>query len=271
MMLRIINTEFNKIKRLNIVLVGLIGMTFPAILSVFTQAVVTEEAKVQNFDFAALMSSSIWNSVTIFMPVIFTLIGGFLINREYTDNTLKSILTVPVTYRRLLFGKLLAMGLLSVLFGLYCYVITLFVGLLLGIPGLSIAILIKSLLQMVGIAACTYIAIMPIIVFTSKKPGTFMGGVVISFIIGYCGMFIKNVAGRSLYPILAGFTVVRFDTGTFMNTSEPANFMLSILSLAVMLLLTVMIVMQTNPPQATSKNQKQKKSNIFLRPGQRSR
>ena len=65
MMLRIIKTEFEKLKRLHILL---IGMAFPAILSVFTQAVVTEEGKVHNFDFAALMGSSIWNSVTIFMP-----------------------------------------------------------------------------------------------------------------------------------------------------------------------------------------------------------
>ncbi|TEB04867.1 ABC-2 family transporter protein [Pelotomaculum schinkii] len=274
MMLRIIKTEFEKLKRFHILLVGLIGMAFPAILSVFTQAVVMEEAKVQNFDFAALFNSSIWNSVTIFMPVIFTLIGGYLINREYTDNTLKSILPVPVTFRRLLFGKLIAMGLLSVLFGFYSFAVTLIVGLLSGVPGLSVAVLIKSLLQMVGIAACTYIAILPIIAFTSKMPGAFMGGVIVSFILGYCAMFIKNALGCSLYPILAGFTVIRFDTGTFMNTSEPANLMLSFLSLAVMLLLAVTIVMLTNPPQAASENQKHKKhkkSNLFLRPGQRSR
>ncbi|SNS87973.1 ABC-2 type transport system permease protein/bacitracin transport system permease protein [Anaerovirgula multivorans] len=270
-MLSIIKTEFEKLKRLHILLIGLIGMAFPAILSVFTQAVVTEEGKVQNFDFAALFNSSIWNSVTIFMPVIFTLIGGYLINREYTDNTLKSILPVPVTFRRLLFGKLLAIGLLSVVFGFYCYIITVLVGYLSGVPDLSVAVLVKSLWQMVGIAACTYIAVLPIIAFTSKRPGAFMGGVIVSFITGYSGMFIKNVVGRSLYPILAGFTVIGFDTKTFMNTNEPANLMLSSLSLVVMLLLTIMIVMLTNLPQATSKNQKHKKSNIFLRPGQRSR
>lgn len=271
MMLCVIKTEFEKLKRLHILLIGLIGMAFPAILSVFTQAVITEEGKMQNFDFAALMNSSIWNSVTIFMPVIFTLIGGYLINREYTDNTLKSILQVPLTFRRLLLGKLLAMGYLSVLFGLYSYVITLVVGLLSGVPGVSVAILVKSLWQMVGIATCTYITILPVIAFTSKKPGAFMGGVVVSFIIGYCGMFIKNAIGRSLYPILAGLTVVRFDTGTFMNTSEPANFTLSALSLAVMLLLAVMIVTLTNPSEAATKNQKHKKSNLLLRSGQRNR
>lgn len=270
-MLRIIKTEFEKLKRFHILLVGLIGMAFPSILSVFTQAVVMEEAKVHNFDFAALFNSSIWNSVTIFMPVIFTLIGGYLINREYTDNTLKSILPVPVTFRRLVSGKLITMGLISVLFGFYSFAVTLIVGLLSGVPGLSVAVLLKSLLQMLGIAACTYIAILPIIAFTSNMQGVFMCGVVLSFISGYCAMFIKNAVGRSIYPILAGFTMIGFDTKIFMNTNEPADLMLSSLSLTAMLLLTIIIVTLANPPQGASKDQKHKKSNIFLRPGQRSR
>ena len=44
-MLRIIKTEFEKLKRSHILLVGLIGMAFPSILSVFTQAVVMREPK----------------------------------------------------------------------------------------------------------------------------------------------------------------------------------------------------------------------------------
>jgi len=270
-MLRIIKTEFLKLKRFHILLIGLIGMTLPAILSVFTQAVATPEATTQNFDFSALFNSTIWNSATIFMPVIFTLIGGYLINREYTDNTLKNILPVPVSFQRLLFGKLLAMGILSVLFGLYSYAVTLAVGLLSGISGLSIDILFTGLLQMLGISACTYIAVLPIIAVTSRRPGVFMGGVIISFLFGYSAMFIKIVTMRSLYPILSGLTVIRFDTETFMNTSEPGNLTLSMLSLAVMLLLTIIIVVLTNPPQTASKSKKHKTAGMFLRQGQKGR
>ncbi|MFT3984381.1 MAG: ABC transporter permease [Lachnospiraceae bacterium] len=255
-MLCMIKAEFEKLKRLHIVLIGLTGMTFPAILSVFTQTVVTEEGKVQNFDFPALINSSIWNSVTIFMPVIFTLLGGYLINREYTDNTLKNILPVPVSFQRLLFGKMLAMGILSVLFGFYSYIVTLIVGLLSGIPGLNADVLFTGLLQMSGIALLTYFAVLPIIAVTSRKQGFFMGGVIVSFLFGYSAMFIKNVTMRSLYPILAGLTVMKFDTGTFMNTSESGSFMLSLLSLAFMLLFTIVVVMLTNPPQTVSKRKK---------------
>lgn len=268
-MLSIIKTEFKKLKRLHILIIGFVGMVFPTILSIFTQAVITEEGKVQNFDFTALMSSSIWNSTTIFMPVIFTLIGGYLISREYTDNTLKNILPVPISFQSLLLGKLLTMGILSIILGLYSYTVTLIVGTLYGISGLSIAVLLTSLLQTLGMSVFTYIAILPIVAFTSRKPGIFMGGVIVSFLLGYSSMFIKNITMRSLYPILAGFTLVRFDTGTFMNTSGFGNLTLSILSLCVMLLLTFSIVMLTNPLKSTTSHKKRKTAGIFLRNGQK--
>ncbi|QIB70460.1 ABC transporter permease [Aminipila butyrica] len=270
-MLPIIKTEFLKLKRFHILMIGLIGMTLPAVLSIFTQAVAIPETTVEVFDFSALFSSTIWNSATIFMPVIFTLIGGYLIHREYTDNTLKNILPVPISFQRLLWGKLLAMGILSILFGVYSYAVTLVVGVFAGISGLNIAVLFTGLFQTVGIAFFTYMAILPILAFTSRKPGIFMGGVMVSFIFGYSAMFIKNVAMRSLYPILSGLTVIGFDTGTFMNTSEAGSRILSLLSLIVMLLLTSVMVICTKPPQAGYKPKKHKTASLFLRAGPKGR
>lgn len=268
-MLCIIKTEFLKLKRFLILLIGLIGMSFPSILSVFTQMVASPESTIHNFDFSALFSSTIWNSTTIFMPVIYTLIGNYLIHREYTDDTLKNILVIPISFKRLLFGKLLAMGLLSVLFGLYVYAVTLIVGLLSGVKGMSITILITGLLQILGSSVFTYIAIMPVIAVTSRRRQSFMGGVILSFLFGYCAMFIKHVTIRSIYPILSGLTIIRFDMETFMNTSKPGSLTLSVLSLLTMLLLTATIVMLTNPQQIAFNNRKHKLAGIFLRQSQK--
>ncbi|MDU7337736.1 MAG: ABC transporter permease [Clostridium sp.] len=270
-MLRIIKAEFLKLKRFHILLIGFIGMTLPAILSVFTQAVATPEVTTPDFGFSDLFNSSIWNSATIFMPVIFTLIGGYLINREYTDNTLKSIFPVPVSFRRLLSGKLLAMGILSALFGFYSYAVTLIVGLLSGLSGLNAGILFMVLLKMLGISLLIYIAVLPIIAFTSRKPGLFMGGVIVAFLFGYSTMFIKDVTMRSVYPILSGLTLIGFDTKAFMNTSESGNVALSVLSLTVMLLLTIVIVMLTNSPKPASAHKKHKVASILLRSRQKGR
>ncbi|WP_097004557.1 ABC transporter permease [Lacrimispora amygdalina] len=265
-MICIIKTEFIKLKRFNILLIGMIGMTFPAILSVFTQTVSTPEAQIQNFNISAMIDNTIWNNATIFMPVTFTLIGGYLINREYTDDTLKSIFTIPISFQNLIIGKLITMGIISVLFGFYSFLVTIIVGLVTGITGLSAAILLKGLIQMPALALCTFISVLPIITFTSRKRDAFMGGVIISFLFGYSSMFIKNVTLRSLYPILSGLTVIQFDTRIYMNTAEPANLFISVLTLAVVLLLTSQIILFTDPPE---KSIKIKKNNIFLRQGQK--
>lgn len=270
-MFRIIQTEFLKLKRFHILLIGLIGMTLPAILSVFTQAVATPETVTGNFVFSSLFSSAIWNGTTIFMPVVFTLIGGYLINREYTDNTLKSILPIPISMKHLLCGKLLTMGILSVLFGIYSYAVTLVVGLICGIAGLNATVLFTRFFQMIGAAVFTYIAILPIIAFTSRKPGRYLGGVIAAFLFGYSAMFMKQVTLRSLYPILAGLTVMGFDTRTFMNTSESGNLFLSILALAFMLLLAAIIVLLVKLPEEAFGRKKRKPTGIFLRAGQKDR
>lgn len=246
-MLCIIRAEFRKLKRLHILLIGMIGMTFPAILSIFTQKVAIPEKQVENFDFTTLFNHTIWNSATMFMPVIFTLIGGYIINREYKDDTLKNIFTIPISFHQLIWGKLIAMGIISILFGFYSYAVTLIVGFITGLTGPEPTVLLRGMEQMTVISLCTYISVLPIIVFTSRKRDAFMGGVVVSFLFGYSSMFIKNATLRSMYPILSGLTIIRFDTKLYMNTSESGSFVISLFTMAVLLLLTSWLILMSYP------------------------
>ncbi|MGC6176458.1 ABC transporter permease [Lacrimispora sp. 38-1] len=249
-MIYIIRAEFMKLRRLHVLLIGMIGMAFPAILSVFTQSVTIPEAKIQDFNFTVLFNHTIWNSTTTFMPVIFTLVGGYLINREYKDDTLKNIFTIPISFHKLVLGKLIAMGIISILFGFYSFIVTLIVGFITRINGLNPTVLQNSFLQMTGISICTYISVLPIIAFTCRKRDAFMGGVVVSFLFGYSSMFIKDVTLRSLYPILSGLTIIRFNTQTYMNTAESGNLTISILTMAAILLFTGMLILMPYPRKA---------------------
>ncbi len=267
-MLSIILTEFQKIKRYHILLIGIIGMTLSTVLGIITQNAAIEEAKIPNFDLNALVNSTIWNNAAIFMPVIFTLIGGYLINREYTDDTLKNILVVPVSFSELLTGKLAAVGLLALVLGLYSFLITIIVGVFAGLHGMNFIAFIKGLCQIGGISLCTYIAVLPIIALCGKLPGFYMGGSVIAFILGYCSMFFKSGVLRNIYPFLASFTVIGFDTSSYIAAECKASFPLGIASLGFMLLLTVLIVLFSKKPGTFGENRKQS-GGIFLRPAQR--
>ena len=156
-MFAIIKTEFLKIKRYHILLIGLIGMFCSPLLQLFSQMAMNEELRNPDYNFAALTDSVIWGNTQIFMPVLFTLTGGYLINREYTDDTLKNILTVPISFRKFLAGKLTAIGILSVLFGIYSLIVTLVVSFFAGLPGINAPDFFYGLLRVIPLSALIYI------------------------------------------------------------------------------------------------------------------
>lgn len=106
-MFSLILTEFQKLKRYSIILIGMMGVACSPVISIVMQNIMTDDAKgVLNYAFPDLLNSTIWNNMTIFFPMILALIGGYMINREYTDDTLKNILTVPLyTYGSPVFFK----------------------------------------------------------------------------------------------------------------------------------------------------------------------
>jgi len=122
---------------------------------------------------------------------------------------------------------------------------------------------------MLGISICIYIAVLPIIAFCGRTPGFFMGGSVIAFVLGYCSMFFKSGLLRNIYPFLASFTVIGFDTTSYISAKSKTSVPLGLASLGAMLLISAFIIaISKTPGEAKTK---QKKNNISLRPAQRER
>lgn len=59
------------------------------------------------WDYQFLFEQVVKHFVTMIFPMCITLISGYMISREYTDDTLKNIETLPISFRKLLAGKLL--------------------------------------------------------------------------------------------------------------------------------------------------------------------
>ena len=101
-MIRIIKTEFYKLKRYHILWAGVALMLLSVLLTLFTS--MANDGSV--WDFAYLTEQVIKNNMSMIFPMCISLIAGYMISREQTDDTLKNILTVPVSFKRLLTGKL---------------------------------------------------------------------------------------------------------------------------------------------------------------------
>ncbi len=255
-MIDIILTEFEKIKRYELLWIGYAAMLLSGLFSVFQITAGNDPGKplYQN-----LVNSVIWNNYSMFLPFVITLVGGSLISREYTDQTLKTILPIPISFRKLLAGKLIALGLISALAGVFSFLCTTILWLIFFQEGVAFPELLRALLQIGGMSICIFIAVLPIILLFSRKPNAFYAGAGLAFVYGFCGIF---VAGRNLsdfYPVTAGLGIIGFsgDTGSKVISYSPlvGGFVLA----SVMIVSIILLLMTKYDPDGSQPKQKNMK------------
>lgn len=246
-MLNSIITEFQKLRRYSIILIGIIGVACSPIITITSQNIMTDDAKsILNYTFPDLMNSTIWNNMTIFFPMILALIGGYMMNREYSDDTLKNILVVPVLFPKMIISKLAALGVLSVLFGLFNSLITVIVGLIACRENMTVTTVLTGTIQITIMALFTCIGEMPLIAYCGRKRDAFKGGSIIAFLLGYISIYFKNPMIRNLYPLSAGLSIVNFEGEGFVSDTAGAysasqNSLIGIVVIIAMLVLAIVI------------------------------
>lgn len=207
-MVTIIKTEFMKLKRYFIVWIGVSLMLLTVLLTLFTT--MADDGMVWNYQF--LFEQVVKNFVTLIFPMCITLISGYMISREYTDDTLKNIETLPISFQKLLAGKLVVSAILSLFLGAVCFAFTVVANFIMGYDGFSFVPALTGLIQMTLLGFFLYLTMLPIIVLTSKQKGSFLVGVIVAFVYGFIGMF-SNGSLQSIYPVSAALGLVNYRAG----------------------------------------------------------
>ena len=253
-MLRILMlTEVWKLKRYHILWAGVLLMLLSVLLTIFFTTAIDGTV----WTFSHFAEQVIKNNVTTLFPVCIALIAGYIIAREEKDDTLKIIMTVPVSYRRLIWGKLMVCALLSLLLGLASAVFTLIADLLMGFPGLSAKALLQAFTQIIFSCLFLYLAVMPVIAAAARIPNGHMIGTLVAFVYGYGGMFASgNMTLANLYPVTASMGLINY------RSYDPAvhwNYFICAFSLLISLLLSAVFVFtakESVPVKAAKKKKK---------------
>lgn len=201
-MRNIIKTEFFKLKRYSVIKAGIIMTTLSPLLSLFYST--ANSGQTWTFDY--FMQQVMISNCTLFFPIIISLIAGYIITREYTDDTMKNILTIPIPYKRLLSGKLLVLLLLTIIFSLIGCTIAVIINIIAGFPGVHFGNLLNMFIRVTGANIGIYISVMPIILIFCCSANNFLGGVALTFIYGYFGTFEGTLL--NYYPIKASMILV---------------------------------------------------------------
>lgn len=208
-MLKIAKSEFYKLKRYSVIWIGIATMLTVVLLTRFMATASDGTVHtLENFS-----DSVIWNNFSLIFPATITMIAGYIIERERVDDTLKNILTIPITFRKLLAGKLIAVGGLAVLLAVIEFVFTMTVFFISCFPGFSFAGMMRTLIKMIGMNLFVYVAVLPIIIFTGQRAGSFMAGVGFSFFYGFIGTFASGHGLGNIYPVTVGLSLINYQNG----------------------------------------------------------
>ena len=129
-MLKLLKCECIKLKRSKILLIGLLG-TLIVPLFVYVKAVEGYLSDSDNvISVFSLYDSAIMFLMLLFAPMVLTVLGAWIISREYTDGTLKNIFVIPVSQTAFLCGKLLFFAIMAFMFMLVSWLEILILALL---------------------------------------------------------------------------------------------------------------------------------------------
>ncbi len=243
----IVKSEWLKMRRCQILLVGIVAVALCPVVQYGTQLVIRPDLRDPNYDMAHLFANVIWGNTQIFIPISLVMIGGWLIDREAANDTMKNLLTVPVSLSRLLGAKLIVTAILAVLFGLYSVGVTVLTGVIAGLPGLSVGTVLGCGLQLVWAVLTTYLVCMPMILIFGQIRGAYLGGAILTFFLGYSMLFFKSGVLLSAYPFSAALILAGFDMEEYNGATAQPSLLLAAAGMIFVILITVLILKMSRP------------------------
>ncbi len=212
--------EWRKLRRSSIILLTI----FATVLIAFIVFVAGRETTVDGFylDDAGWYMTMVQPWATMFiLPAIIAMLGSYMICREEQDDTLKSLLLIPVSETALTTAKMIVTFVLSVLIFLLLFAITFTTELILHGSDLSVGMALnffKSyLLEGIGV----FLAVSPIISVVSYTKKSYWLALLLAEIYSFAGLFMSmSNLTKTFYPITALMGVAGYYETTLINLIE---------------------------------------------------
>ena len=250
-MWNLLKSELLKLRRCQILWVGVVALALCPLVQYGSQLIVEPEYRNPNYDFPMLFANVVWGNTQMFFPISLV-----MIDRESTHDTLKNIMTIPVSMPDVLGAKLFWVGILTVLLGIYSVGVTLITGLAVGLSGLTAEVFFHGGTQIVLAGLTTYMVCMPLILIFGQIRGAYLGGSILAFFLGYSMLFFKGGILASIYPFSAALILVGFDMSEYAGTTTAPNPLLAVIGVGIMVLWAVLLlVMSSNKKEMKARKQ----------------
>lgn len=234
-MLNLITCELLKLKRSKMVFISILGvMATPCMMLIEALQTHFERPDIA-FTLADLYSDSLLYIMLLINMMIYVTITAYLFSREYTENTLKTILPIPVSRTSFVFGKFCVLFLWTVMLtvvtwagifalsGLYHAVI--------GMDGYYFTVAIEWLFRFLIGNILLFLTISPF-AFIAQKTKGLVAPMIVSAVIVMGSAALSNQELGALYPWTATFFLME---GRIESTGYPVWLTISIIALVSIL------------------------------------
>lgn len=174
-------------------------------------------------------------------PAIIALMGTYIICREIQDDTLKSLVLIPVSISKMLIAKLLTTAFYSLLLYGFVFLIALTVELSLHLSLLNLNTILNNLKMYLLTGIGFFLAVSPIITLVYKLKGSHWLALIFAEVFAFLGLFASMQSTlRAIYPITAVFNI----SGYYEATSS--EIILSLISLILCGTVSILFIMRFN-------------------------
>lgn len=200
-MVDIIYCEWLKLRRSKIVLIGILGSFIVPFLVIINEIRLCFIYKETTLSLNWIYEDTIMYIMLLFGPLVMEVVATYLISREYTEKTLKTIFVVPIRRSQFMIGKFIMLLILVLLFMVLTWldivVISIVSSLFFEVSQITFLSAIYVLVQMIKGGILLFTTLTPFIYIAMRAKGTLVPFVIIA-------------AGSLLNVVLSGSPVAGF-------------------------------------------------------------
>ena len=225
----IIYCEWLKLRRSKIVLIGVLGSFIVPFLVIINEIRICLLYKETTLSLNWIYEDTIMYIMLLFGPLVMEVVATYLISREYTEKTLKTIFVVPLKRSQFMMGKFIMLFILVLLFmtltWLDIVVISIVSSLFFEVSQITFLSVIYVLVQMIKGGILLFTTLTPFIYIAMRAKGT-----LIPFVIIAAGSLLNVVLSGSLVAGYYPWTITYLlQTGRLEQSGCPSVIGIAIL------------------------------------------
>lgn len=207
-MVNLLYTEFLKVKGAKMILISTIGATVTPLMCFLAYLGMKSKKPDEIIRFDEYFSQTSMYIVLLIGVLLYGVITAYIFEREYIENTLKTILTIPVSRTNFILSKFIILFIWIMALTFIAFILTFIFGLIGQFEGLSSTVLVDALKQYFIGGSLLFLLTSPV-VFVAVLFKNFVPTIVFTICITMVSILIANSEYRVLYPWSAVETIAK--------------------------------------------------------------